>query len=193
MHGRRDGNFHGGHGGGRGGGRGNKVPCHVCGKIGHKALCCYKHFDANYNSEEKQAHTATTGYSVDTDWYTNTSATDHITLELDKLMTREKYHGSDQVHVVNGSGMPISHIGHSTIHSRDRDLVLKDILHVQDASKNLVSVHKFTYNNDAFFEFHPWHFSLKDRDMKRLLLRGRCKDDFYPLPLAGWLSRVTSK
>jgi hypothetical protein len=56
---------------------------------------------------------------------------------------------------------------------------------VPDASKNLVSVHKFTYDNDAFFEFHPWHFSLKDRDMKRLILQGRCKDDLYPLPLAG--------
>jgi hypothetical protein len=44
---------------------------------------------------------------------------DHITSELDKLTTREKYHGSDQVHAANGSGMPISHIGHSTIHSRD--------------------------------------------------------------------------
>jgi hypothetical protein len=60
---------------------------------------------------------------------------------------------------------------------------------VPDASKNLVSVHKFTYDNDAFFEFHPWHFSLKDRDTKRLLLQGRCKDGLYPLPLAGWLSQ----
>jgi hypothetical protein len=91
------------------------------------------------------------------------------------------------VHAENGLGMPISHISHSTIHSRDRDLILKDFLHVPDASKNLVSVHKFIYDNDAFFEFHPWHFSLKDQDMKRLILQGRCKDGRYHLPLADWL------
>jgi hypothetical protein len=125
---------------------------------------------------------------VDTDWYTDTGTTDHITFELDKLTTREKYHGSNQVHEANGLGMPISHIGHSTIHSHDQDLILKDILHVPSASKKLVSVHKFTYDNDASFELHPWLFSLKDRDTKRLLLQGRCKDDLYPLTLASWLS-----
>jgi hypothetical protein len=85
----------------------------------------------------------------------DTGATDHITSELDKLTMREKYGRSDQVHTANGSGMPISHIGHSTIHTHDHDLILKDILHVSDASKNLISVHKFTYHNNAFFEFHP--------------------------------------
>jgi hypothetical protein len=98
---------------------------------------------------------ATTGYNVDTEWYTDTGATDHITSELFKLTIREKYGGSDLVHTASSSGMPISHIGHTTIHSHDRDLIIKDILHVPDASKNLVSVHKFTYDNNAFFEFHP--------------------------------------
>jgi hypothetical protein len=72
MRGYRDGNFRGGRGGCRGGGRGNKILCQVCGKTGHSALRCYKHFDANYNGEEKQVHVATTSYSVDTDWYTDT-------------------------------------------------------------------------------------------------------------------------
>jgi hypothetical protein len=88
---------------------------------------------------------------VDREWYTDTGATDHIISELDKLTMREKYGGTDQVHTTNGSSMHISHIDHSTIHTHDRDLVLKDILHVLDASKNLVSIHKFTYDNNAFF------------------------------------------
>jgi hypothetical protein len=50
--------------------------------------------------------------------------------------------------------MPINHIGQSTIYTHDRDLILKNILHVPNASKNLVSVHKFTYDNNIFFEFH---------------------------------------
>jgi hypothetical protein len=83
MRGCGDGGFRGG----RGGGRGNKIPCQVCGKPGHSALRCYKHFDANYNGEEKHVNTATSSYNVDTDWYTNIDATDHITSELEKLVT----------------------------------------------------------------------------------------------------------
>jgi hypothetical protein len=85
-------------------------------------------------------------------------ATDHITSELDKLTMREKYGGSDQVHTASGSGMPISHLGQTTIHAHNRDLILKDVLHIPDASKNLISVHKFTSDNNVFLEFHPWYF-----------------------------------
>jgi hypothetical protein len=53
--------------------------------IGHRALRCYKRFDASYSGEEKQANAAATSYNVDTDWYIDTGATDHITSELDKL------------------------------------------------------------------------------------------------------------
>jgi hypothetical protein len=34
-------------------------------------------------------------YNVDTDWYTDTGATDHITSDLNKLTMREKYHRND--------------------------------------------------------------------------------------------------
>jgi hypothetical protein len=66
MRGCRDGNFRGGHRGCCGRGRGNKALCQVCGKTGHSALRCYKHFDATYNGEEKQAHAVTTSYYLDT-------------------------------------------------------------------------------------------------------------------------------
>jgi hypothetical protein len=41
------------------------------------------------------------------------------------------------VHTATGSGMPISHVGQSSIYTHDRDLILKDILHVPSTSKNL--------------------------------------------------------
>jgi hypothetical protein len=126
----------------------------------HDALRCFKRFDVSYNGEDKHANAATTGYNVDIEWYTDTGATDYTTSELDKLTMREKYGSMDQVHTVSGSSMPISHIGQSTIHAHDHNLILKDVLHVPNASKNLVSIHKFTYDNNAFFEFHPWYFLL---------------------------------
>jgi hypothetical protein len=101
MHGRGDGGRGGGRGGGCNGGRG-KVLCQVYGKTSHVALHCYKRFDATYHSEEKAANMASTGYNIDTKWYTNTRTTDHITYELDKLTMREKYGGSDLVHTASG-------------------------------------------------------------------------------------------
>jgi hypothetical protein len=162
--------------------------CQVCGKTGHTTLRCYKHFDANYNGDDKHANVATSSYNIDIDWHTNTGATDHITSEIDKLTVREMYGGIDQVHTVSGSGMPISQVGQSAIHTHERDLILKDILHAPSTSKNLVSVYKFTYDNNAFFEFHPWYFLLKDRDMKNLLLQGRCRSGLYPFPTTAWSS-----
>jgi hypothetical protein len=167
---------------------GCKIPCQVCDKTGHSALRCYKRFHTNYNGEEKHANAATTDYTMDTEWYTDMGATNHITSELDKLAICEKYNGSEQVHTASGSCMSISHVGHTTIHTPNHDLILKDILHVPSSSKNLVSVHKFTYDNNAFFEFHSWYFLLKDQGTKNLLLQGRCKNDLYPPPLVVWVS-----
>jgi hypothetical protein len=35
------------------------------------------------------------GYNVDTAWYSDTRATDHITSELDKIVVHEKYMGQE--------------------------------------------------------------------------------------------------
>jgi hypothetical protein len=90
------------------------------------------------------------------------------------------------VHTASGLDMLIRHIGQSTIHSCNRNLILKDILHVPTASKNLVYVHKFTRDKNSFFEIHLWHFSLKDRDTKKLLLEGKCRNGLYSIPSATW-------
>jgi hypothetical protein len=196
FRGHGDGGFHGGRGSGRGGGcsynNGNKIPCQVYGKTGHGALHCYKGFDANYNGDDKHANSMTTRYNVDMEWYTDTGATDHIKSKLDKLTMREKYGGTDQVHTASRPGMPISHVGQSTIHAHDRNLILKNILHVSNASKNLVFVHMFAHDNNTFFEFHPWYFILKDWDTRKPLLHGRCRNGLYPFPLQAWLSKHPS-
>nr|AAP53968.1 retrotransposon protein, putative, Ty1-copia subclass [Oryza sativa Japonica Group] len=104
----------GGHGGfGRGGGRGddgsfnnnNRPTCQLCGKIGHTVHKCWKRFDASFTGEDKSANVAASSYEVDTNWYIDSGATDHITSELDKLTVKDKYAGNDQVHTASGSGV----------------------------------------------------------------------------------------
>lgn len=78
------------------GGRGPRPTCQVYyEKIGHTAIKCYRRHDNSYQTEE--VHSApmvamTTSNQVDPNWYTDSSATDHITSDLDRLAMREKYH-----------------------------------------------------------------------------------------------------
>lgn len=97
---------------------------------------------------------ATHSYGIDTNWYTDTSATDHVTSELEKLHVKNKYHGNDQIHTASGSGMGISHIGRTTVHTPSHNIHLKNILYVHEAKKNIVSMQRLTTENSVFLEEH---------------------------------------
>jgi histone deacetylase 1/2 len=130
----------GSQGGGRGDqGRGNpggsKPVCQVCLKSGHTADRCWHRFEENFVPDERHAGAAMNSYSVDSNWYADTGATDHITEEFENLSVCEKYNGGDQVHTANGAGMNIRHIGHSTIHTPDKNLNPRNILHVPITKK----------------------------------------------------------
>jgi hypothetical protein len=163
---------------------GDECPlCQVCFNLGHTADRCWHRFDENYVPDAKLVAAATNSYTIDTNWYTDTSATHHIMGELEKLPFRNKYHGGDQIHTADGAGMDISHIGHSTIHAPSRNIHLKNSLYVPQAKKNLVSVHKLASDNDAYLEFHLDFFLIKDQATKSIILEGRCHKGLYPLPV----------
>jgi hypothetical protein len=119
---------------------------------------------------------------VDSNWYTDTAATDHITNELDKLVVHDKYNGNDQIRTANGAGMNINHIGHAVVSTPNRNLHLNNVHHVPHSKKNLVSVHRLATDNNAFLEFHPNFFLIKDQATRRTLLEGKCEGGLYPLP-----------
>jgi hypothetical protein len=77
--------------------------------------------------------------------------------------------------------MNISHIRNSILRTQHNSLHLKNILHVPSASKNLLSVHRLTLDNDVFLEFHPFFFFIKDRVTRRILFKGPCYGGLYPL------------
>jgi hypothetical protein len=95
----------------------------------------------------------------------------------------EKYGGRDQVHTASGSGMLISNIGHTMLHSPFRNIHLKNILHVPTTQKSLASVYRLAKDNNALLEFHSNFFLIKDKVTKKNLHRGRCEDGLYPLDL----------
>jgi hypothetical protein len=172
-------------GGGRPGNPNNPYKDHQCqvyGKLGHTALRCWKRFDKNYNGPDKVANAASTSYNLDPTWYADCAATDHITGDLDKLTMRKNYGGNDQIHAANGSGMTIKHVGHSAVSTPHHHILLKNVLHVPQATCNLASVHHLTADNDVFLELHHTFFLIKDRSTRQTLLHGPCKNGIYPIP-----------
>jgi histone deacetylase 1/2 len=83
------------------------------------------------------AGASTSSYPVDPNWYVDTAATDHLTNDLNKLTTKEQYHGKDNVQTANGTGMRITHIGQSIIPTSSQSLHLKNILYVPSVTRNL--------------------------------------------------------
>jgi hypothetical protein len=144
---------------------------------------CWKRFDKNFSGPKTNtANAATSSYILDPAWYADSVATDHITGDLDKLIVLENYGGNDHVHTTNGSGMAIQHIGQSMVPTPSRQILLKNVLHVPQASKSLASVHRLTTDNNVFLELHPTFFHIKDRLMRHPLLQGNCRNVLYPIP-----------
>jgi hypothetical protein len=143
---------------------------------------CWYRFNEEYISAQCTVAATSTSYSSDNNRYTDSGATDHITGELDKLTMHDAYNGTNQIHTANETGMEITNVGTSIIPTLHRNLVLNNVLHVAATTKNLISVHKFTLDNDMFIKFHPFYFLIKDQKMRKVLLHGPCKGGLYPLP-----------
>ena len=146
----------------------------MCYKKGHLAVDCWHRYDENFIPDERLVAASSAAYTVDTNWYTDTGATDHVTSDLEKLSFREKYKGGDHIHTASGAGMEIKHVGHTIVPTPSKPLHLNNILHVPQAAKNLVSVHRLAKDNSAFLEFHPDHFLIKDQATRNTILKGRC-------------------
>jgi histone deacetylase 1/2 len=156
------------------------VFCQICKKEGHPADECWWRYGDD-DDEDKPPKETKGAYGVDTNWYIDTGATNHVTGQLNKLNVHEPYQGRDQVHNASGQGMDIAHIGHSVLHTPDSSIQLRDILHVPDASMSLLSAHKLGLDNNYFMEIHPFFFLIKDQATRRIVFRGPCHGGLYPL------------
>jgi len=159
--------------------------CQVCGKQGHTAIRCYRRFDQEFQGElstNPQAFYSSPNLISDDNWYPDTGATHHVTNEMNNLnVSSEEYTGADKIRVGNGSGLSITHKGSATLSISRTQFLLQNLLLVPDICKNLLSVSKFSRDNNVFFEFHSTHFLIKDCHTQSLLHQGPLKDGLYQL------------
>ncbi|XP_072147998.1 uncharacterized protein [Setaria viridis] len=129
------GNFGRGHGASRGGrnygaddsrqafrssgqGQGNNKPkCQICDRPNHTAReCWYRYDDDNQANSNKTSNSGpAAAYGIDTNWYADSGASDHITSNLEKLTMQEKYGGRDQVYSASGQASAPLALIHSDV------------------------------------------------------------------------------
>ncbi|GJV98077.1 putative RNA-directed DNA polymerase [Tanacetum coccineum] len=129
------------------------------------------------------ANTSAQSSNAFANWHSDTGANSHVTHDLEAMDNSEAYYGDDALHVGNGKGLPILHIGSSKVYSPQKTFSLKNILQVPEISHNLLSVQKFCHDNDVFFEFHTSYFGVKDESTHTTLLIGPSKHGLYTITL----------
>ena len=86
---------------------------------------------------------------------------------------------SKSIMVGNGAIIPVSHIGQNFLpFSRDK-FSLKNVLVSNQMVKNLVSVRRFTIDNNVSVSFDPFGFSVKDLNSGTTLHRCDSVGDLY--------------
>ena len=179
-------NFSGrGHGCERGKSLGNyrnksKPQCQVCGKLGHIAAICHYRFDQTYQGPNVSQHianlaamTASPHTINDMNQYPDLGASYHIIPDINNLSMPVESGGADKILQGNGQGLTITHFGHAAIHSNNKSSLLNNLLCVPAITNYLLSVSKFTSNNNTFIEFHPSFCVVKDSTIRKVLLKGK--------------------
>nr|CDH30699.1 putative Ty1-copia-like retrotransposon [Cercis chinensis] len=190
------GGFRGGHSNKGRANPGSRPQCQICCKIGHVATECWHRFDNQFqpkashsnqfssSAQDPQALMAAPGLLGETPWFLDTGATHHVTSDLANLSLHNPFSGDDKVIVGNGKGLYVLHTGHSSIPTSQGALLLKNVLHVPKIAANLVSVQKLCHDNNAYVEFYPSYFAVKDQKTQAILLKGGLDKGLYSVPSA---------
>uniref|UniRef100_A0A803PCL0 Uncharacterized protein n=1 Tax=Cannabis sativa TaxID=3483 RepID=A0A803PCL0_CANSA len=103
-----------------------------------------------------------------------------ITNGLEGYIDAEPYHGNDHITMGNGKFVPISHVGSASLPSSSFPLLkLCKVYHSPSLSNNLLSVSQLCLDNNAYVEFHPTFFFVKNQDNHQILLKGLLDQGIY--------------
>ena len=113
-----------------------------------------------------------------------------MTTDSNTLDVSDHYSSTGNVVLGNGQTLDRSNVGHTSFPSRksSKSLYLTNVLHVPQITKNLISVAKFTQDNDVILEFDSHGCFVKDKKSKEILLQGSLKEGLYQLDISKVLS-----
>jgi hypothetical protein len=76
--------------------------------------------------------------------------------------------------------LPVTSIGSFSFPAQRCPLVLNNVLVSPSIIKNLISVHRFTTDNNCSIEFDPFGLSVKDLQTRSVIARCNSTGDLYP-------------
>nr|GEU52367.1 ribonuclease H-like domain-containing protein [Tanacetum cinerariifolium] len=116
----------------------------------------------------------------DASWYMDIEATSHLASDSGKLTTVFNKSIIQSILVGDGSSIPVTNLGHSTLRSSTRPLHLYNVLITPNIIKNLVFVREFTKDNKCSIKFDEFGFFVKDYQTCPLFIRCDSTEDLYP-------------
>lgn len=124
----------------------------------------------------------------DPNWHLNSDATNHVVSTGDNLAQQTDFNGSNKLFVGNGEGLDIIGIGTTFFPSLicpSYNLLLKGVLIVPSITKNLLSISKFTLDNNVVVEFTNLTISLRTKRWEwwfsKELLKMVCTSYNFPI------------
>ncbi|KAG6718543.1 hypothetical protein I3842_04G156000 [Carya illinoinensis] len=156
-----------------------RVPCQICGKMGHQALDCYNRMNYSYQGRYPPAQLAAmaarmnSAESEEQPWFADSGANNHIIADMNNLTIQEPFKGDEEVAVGNGAGLPILNTGSSTLFHSQNSFKFKNVLHCPNAAANLLSIQRFCFDNSCWFKLTDTHFFVKDNLTGRTLMQGQ--------------------
>ncbi|GJV29370.1 ribonuclease H-like domain-containing protein [Tanacetum coccineum] len=117
----------------------------------------------------------------DPTWHMDTGASSHLNFYTSNLGTIFDKFLYPSVYVGNGNSIPVTNTGHNIIPFLHRPLHLNNILVTPNILKNLISVRRFTRDNNCTIEFDVFGFFVKDFLTRHILLRCDGSGDLYPV------------
>jgi hypothetical protein len=80
-------------------------------------------------------------------WIADSGASAHLPATQGILASSRPVYNMAPVIVGNGSTLPVSHLGHTALHTPSHPLYLQNVLVAPDIVSNLLSVRRFTTDN----------------------------------------------
>ena len=88
--------------------------------------------------------------------------------------------GPSSIIVGNGALLPVTSIGSFSFNAPRHPLVLNNVLVSPSIIKNLISIRRFTTDNNCSIEFDPFGLSVKDLQTRSVIVRCNSTGDLYP-------------